>query len=341
MTDTSSLTRPLIILTGDLGSGKTSGLPLLAERLGSQKPYFIVNEVGAADRYVGAFGVPTDRLSLLPGGCICCEKKDELVELLVSLVEHTQSEFDSIVLESSGLANPAAILRFISLHPKLNHQLKVSSLVYFLDAGSGRPSGPLRPEDLTSLAVADVCVLSKTDMISTVDRGVLLAAVANANPTVAIFEQKREIDIMVSRIKNPDVTDLTVIQQRENPAKGQLAPSAVPDHTKVDVLNFSMPFGTSWLALSTWLMALLQEKDRGILRAKAAIANSSGWISINGVGSTVFPAVGLELAHGEERPCGTLVLIGFGLSEIHIVRSLRAFVSENITVTSLRINKEF
>ncbi|TFD64248.1 CobW family GTP-binding protein [Cryobacterium ruanii] len=339
MTDSRSLSRPLIILTGDLGSGKTSGLPLLAKLLGSQRPHFIVNEVGAANKFVGAFGVPSARLSLLPGGCICCEKQSELGDLLAVLVEHPQSEFDAIVLESSGLADPAAILRFISLHPKLNHQLKVSSLVYFLDAASGRPPIPLRHQDLTSLAVADVCVLAKTDMIETIDRDAILAAVANVNATVALFEQRRETDIVLARVQGPrvdqvDTSKIVAKPDPSSPADNQTGPSETANHAHVDVLNFDLPFGTSWLALSTWLIALLHQQDTGILRVKAAITNSGGWVSLNGVGHTVFPPDNAEFTHEGNRPDGTLVIIGFGLSEQKISRSLRLLVSGKISPTS-------
>ena len=109
--------------------------------MGSQMPHFVVNEVGASDRFVGAFGIPPSRLSLLPGGCVCCEKQKELIALLNDLVERPHSEFDSLIVETSGLADPATILQFLSSQLKLTHQLKIKSLVYFLDAGSDRDAG--------------------------------------------------------------------------------------------------------------------------------------------------------------------------------------------------------
>jgi G3E family GTPase len=333
MTHTISLRRPLFILTGDLGSGKTSGLPLLSEQLGAGQPHFVVNEVGASDRFVGAFGVPHSRLSLLPGGCICCEKKEELVDLLSQLVEHPLSEFDSIFLESSGLADPSAILSFVSLHPKLTHQLKVTSLVYFLDTSSGQDSNRLRPQDITSLAVADVCVLTKTDMIDSKNRDSFIDAVAAANPTVDIFEQRRDIEISLARVQapRPGRSHHASMQERTRPGDIQAVPAGVvPGHEHVDVLNFNLPFGASWLALSTWLMALLQQQDKSILRVKAAISNDGGWVSINGVGQTLFPPDNIEFSHEGNQPLGTLVLIGFGLSERNVVRSLKAVVSEQI-----------
>lgn len=331
MKATSSLTRPLIILTGDLGSGKTSGLPFLAEQVGSEKPYFIVNEVGASDRFVGAFGIPSSRLSLLPGGCVCCEKQEELIALLNELVERPQSEFDSLILETSGLADPATILQLVSLHPKLTHQLKIKSLVYFLDAGSDREAGHLRTQDLKSLAVADVCVIAKTDMVPQEERDAFVEAVATANPTVDIYQQRRERDTVVVSV----IGEGAMGQVTGPPQKVMIGHAGVSDHAHAEVLNFELPFGTSWLALSTWLIALLQAKDRGILRVKAAIPDSRGWISINGVGPMVFPPDSVDFAHGDERPLGTLVVIGYGLSQVQLVRSLKAFVSGSIRPTNV------
>lgn len=326
MKTTNSLTRSLIILTGDLGSGKTSGLPFLAEQLGAEKPYFIVNEVGASDRFVGAFNVPSSQLTILPGGCVCCERQDELIALLNVLVERPQSEFDSLILETSGLADPATILQLVSSHPKLTHQLKIESLVYFLDAGSDREAGQLRTQDLKSLAVADICVITKTDAIPLEERTAIVKAVVNANHTIDIFQQRREHDTVVI-----DFTCPGAIKQ----ASGRLQQvvddyAEVSGHAHPEVLNFELPFGTSWLALSTWLIGLLQAKDRTILRVKVAIPNHRGWISINGVGSMVFPPDSVDFAHGDERPLGTLVVIGYGLSQVQIVRSLNVFVSDDI-----------
>ena len=327
MTVTGSLTRPLIILTGDLGSGKTSGLPFLAEQLGSQMPYFVVNEVGASDRFVGAFGIPPSRLSLLPGGCVCCEKQEELIALLNDLVERPHSEFDSLIVETSGLADPATILQFLSSQLKLTHQLKIKSLVYFLDAGSDRDAGYLGPQDLTSLAVADVCVIAKTDLVSQEGCDALVEAVSAANPTVDIFQQRREGDkVVVGVIRTGEMGRAT--RPLPTLANGH---AGAADHSRVGVLNFELPFGTSWLALSTWLIALLHTPEGGVLRVKAAIPYSRGWVTLNGVGTIVFPPDSSDFSHGHERPLGTLVVIGNGLSQDHMLRSLRAFVSSDIT----------
>lgn len=324
---TGSLTRPLIILTGNLGSGKTSGLPFLAEQLGSQKPYFVVNEVGASDRFVGAFGIPSSRLSLLPGGCVCCEKQEELIALLNDLVERPHTEFDALILETSGLADPATILRLLSLQPKLTHQLKIKSLVYFLDAGSDSDAGYLGTHDIISLAVADVCVIAKTDLVSQERCKAFVEAISAANPTVDIFQQRRESDkVVVGVLARGALGSGTRPLQKV--VTGQVG---IADHSRAGVVNFRLPFGTSWLALSTWLIALLHTPESGILRAKAAIPYSRGWVALNGVGTIVFPPDSTDFSHGHDRPLGTLVVIGNGLSQDHLLRSLRVFVAGDIS----------
>jgi G3E family GTPase len=158
-------------------------------------------------------------------------------------------------------------------------------------------------------------------------RDAFVEAVSAANPTVDIFQQRWESDKVVVGVIRTGAMGREA-RPRSNVENGQVG---VADHSRVGVLNFELPFGTSWLALSTWLIALLHAPESGILRVKAAIPYSRGWVSLNGVGTIVFPPESSDFSHGHDRPLGTLVVIGNGLSQDHMLRSLRAFVSCDIS----------
>jgi G3E family GTPase len=175
---------PTTVLTGFLGSGKTS---LLRRALNS--PAFgdtavVINEVGeiAIDHYLVDF-VEGSVLEL-PGGCLCCAVREDLARTLRALIDGRDAgavrRFARIVIETSGLADPAPILYTLGADPMLDARLAPGRVVTLVDAVTGAATLSRFAEAARQAALADVLVISKTDLAPVSDE--LARALTILNP---------------------------------------------------------------------------------------------------------------------------------------------------------------
>jgi G3E family GTPase len=157
------------VLTGFLGSGKTTLLrralvsPALADTA------VIINELGeiAIDHHLVDF-VEGSVLEL-PGGCLCCAVREDLARTLRSLLERRAAgevrRFQRIVIETTGLADPAPILFTLGADPVLDHSLHLARVVTLVDAVNGADSLDRFAEAGRQAALADTLVITKTDLV--------------------------------------------------------------------------------------------------------------------------------------------------------------------------------
>jgi G3E family GTPase len=176
---------PTTVLTGFLGSGKTSLL-----RRALSDPRFtdtavIVNEVGAVaiDHYLVDF--VEGAVLELPGGCLCCAVREDVARTLRDLIDRRDAgeirPFRRVVIETSGLADPAPILYTLGADPMLDARLSLGRVVTVVDAESGATTLARFAEAARQAAMADALVISKTDL-----------APFSGELTAALFRRPRE-----------------------------------------------------------------------------------------------------------------------------------------------------
>jgi len=161
-------TLPTTLLTGFLGSGKTTLLrrALVSPELADTA--VIINEIGeiAIDHHLVDF-VDGDVLEL-PGGCLCCAVREDLAQTLRSLIERREAgetrQFRRIVIETTGLADPAPILFTLGTDPMLDHRLRLAAVVTLVDAVQGATTLDRFAEAVRQAALADLLVITKTDL---------------------------------------------------------------------------------------------------------------------------------------------------------------------------------
>ena len=123
---------PVTILTGFLGSGKTTLLNHLLRAEHGKRIVVIENEFGEVDidGELVAFRETGDKdIMLLNNGCLCCTVRSDLVEMLTRLVKERRGMFDHILIETTGLANPAPIIQTFYLEPALLDSLRLDGVV--------------------------------------------------------------------------------------------------------------------------------------------------------------------------------------------------------------------
>ena len=159
---------PTTVLTGFLGSGKTSLL-----RRALVDPRFtdtavVVNEIGAVaiDHYL--VDVVEGAVLELPGGCLCCAVREDLARTLRDLIDRRDTgavkPFRRIVVETTGLADPAPVLFTLGADPTLDTCLSLGRVVTVVDAQTGAATLARFAEAARQAAVADAILISKTDL---------------------------------------------------------------------------------------------------------------------------------------------------------------------------------
>src|SRR5262245_50201637 len=159
---------PLTVLTGFLGAGKTSLLNRLLKDPALADTVVIVNEFGEIGLDHLLVETVEEGMILLAAGCLCCTVRGDLIATLEDLLRRRDngriSPFRRVVIETTGLADPAPILHAILYHPYLSQRYALAGVITLVDAVNGAATLDAHEEALKQVAMADRLVLTKTDL---------------------------------------------------------------------------------------------------------------------------------------------------------------------------------
>jgi G3E family GTPase len=186
---------PFTVLTGFLGAGKTTLLNRLVRDPALAETAVIINEFGE----IGLDHLLVERVDdgvvLLASGCLCCTMRGDLVDALERLtrdLDNGRARFRRVVIETTGLADPAPILHTVMVHPYLVLRYRLDGVITLVDAINGKPTLDAHPEAVKQVAVADRIVLTKTDLLATPggrdEMQTLVARLRRLNPSAPIFD---------------------------------------------------------------------------------------------------------------------------------------------------------
>ncbi|MBO0688591.1 MAG: GTP-binding protein [Candidatus Dormibacteraeota bacterium] len=308
--------RPVTVLGGFLGSGKTT----LLRRVGASGPLsgvaVVVNELGEVGLDHELVRSVADRPVLVGGGCACCERREDLVGALRELLDADQrglvGPLRRVVIETSGLADPAPILFTIATDPVLQHHFRVDGVLVTVDGLQGLESLDLHPECGKQVAVADRLVVTKADVAPAAVLDRLEERLRARNPFASI--ERRGLDDPPPPLLEP---------LGDGRARAGAAPVSHEPSASAFALSFAEPL--DWVGFSVWLSLLLQAHGEEVLRVKGVLDVAGvGPVSINGVQHVLH-----RPEHLEDWPDGArgsrVVLITQGLDADLLRRSLCAF----------------
>jgi G3E family GTPase len=186
---------PLTVLTGFLGAGKTSLLSRLIADPALTDTAVIINEFGEIGLDHLLVKEIRDGVVLLQSGCLCCTLRGDLVDALEQLVrdlDNGRVAFRRVILETTGLADPAPVLQTAMAHPYLVMRYRLDGVITVVDAVNGAATLDEHLEAVKQAAVADRIVLTKTDLIDTPARrrahDHLIARLRALNPAAPILD---------------------------------------------------------------------------------------------------------------------------------------------------------
>jgi G3E family GTPase len=347
---------PVTVLTGFLGAGKTTLLNHLLRRPELARTAVLINEFGE----IGLDHLLVERVEgdvvLLSSGCLCCTVRGELVESLNRLaVQRSEGaiDFDRVVIETTGLADPAPILHTLMGDPGVLRHYRLDGIVTVVDAVNGSATLDAQAESVKQVAVADRLVLSKTDLAARESVQALRARLARLNPAAPlIIAEMGAVDparlfhagLFDPARKIPDVAAWLNAEAYEHHhhdhdhhhhdhAHDQYHPRGQNPHDvnrhdariRAFCLTFDQPL--HWQAVATWLEMLIVTRGESLLRVKGVldVVGQDRPIAIHGVQHLFHPPAPLPAWPEGEPRRSRLVFIVRDLDRAVIEQGLRAF----------------
>src|SRR5438132_5453248 len=176
---------PVCVLTGFLGSGKTTLLGRLLKSPAFTRTAVIINEFGEIGLDHDLIETSDESFVTLQTGCLCCTIRGDLVLTLEDILRRrdagTVPPFERVVIETSGLADPAPILHALMSDAGVSQRLTLAGVVTTVDAVNGLATLARQPESVKQVAVADRLILTKTDLVDGEADG-LVDRLAGINP---------------------------------------------------------------------------------------------------------------------------------------------------------------
>ncbi|EFL88056.1 cobalamin synthesis protein P47K [Ahrensia sp. R2A130] len=160
---------PVSVLTGFLGSGKTTLLNRLIKSGGLSDTAFIINEFGDVGIDHLLVEQSDEGIVELSDGCLCCTIRSDLVDTLTRLLNRDGGAPARIVIETTGLADPAPVLHALMAHPVLSDRLRLDGVITTVDAVNGSATLDAHEEAVKQVAMADRLVVTKTDLTKAED----------------------------------------------------------------------------------------------------------------------------------------------------------------------------
>ncbi len=311
--------RPVTVVTGFLGSGKTTLLGRVLSDPSMSNTAVLVNEFGEVGLDHHLLRRVDERAVLLGNGCVCCTTREDLVESLLELLDMDQRgeipRLERVVVETTGLADPAPILHTVFADPVLQHHFSVDLVLTTVDAINGDLHLDRNPESVKQIAAADKVIVTKTDLAEPHLVEGLLSRLGAINPSARVIE---------AAFGETDVDEL--FRPGEGPAH-VVRPAAGEPHDVGETHSVSLTFGgpVDWAAFGIWLSMLLHVRGEDVLRVKGLLdVGERGPVVVNGVQHTIHPPEHLDRWPDEDhRP--RIVFITKGIRPEELLDSLDAF----------------
>jgi len=262
--------RPVSIVTGFLGSGKTTLIRRILRDPAFASTAVIVNEFGEIGLDHDLIASSDETLLALTTGCLCCAVRSDLVATLLELQSRREAgeiAYERVLIETSGLADPAPILQALMTDPDVARGYTLGTLLTVVDATHGEASLDQHREARHQVALADCLAFSKTDVTTPPDS--LRERLTALNPTA---------DLLTTAVMRPDAVFSSADPVAQNdrlaslPAIGARSPFLRAQHSNdIDTFTLQRDRPVPALAMTLLLQALAEHCGPRLLRVKGLV----------------------------------------------------------------------
>jgi G3E family GTPase len=304
---------PVALLSGFLGSGKTTLVNALLRDPRMAGTAVAVNEFGEIPLDRDLIDHGADKTVVMANGCLCCNLAGDMEDAVMRLFSRREGgevpRFERLVIEPSGLSEPAPIAQAILRNPVMSRAMRLEAIVTTVDCMFAETQAARHPEFAKQVALADRLVLTKTDLATaeTIDR--LRACLRDQNPAAPILTASHGV-IAAASLFPPSFFDpsLPVEAPRRS---GLFAERVDPDHIgRYEALSLVADRPLDWRTFDAWLRRIRIGYAEHLLRVKGMlnIAGTDGPVVIQGIHHVLNAPVELDAwAVGERQ--SRLVLI--------------------------------
>lgn len=299
---------PVTIITGFLGAGKTTLVSKLVLHPDMNRVAVVINELGEIGIDNDLVTMSSENISLLSNGCICCSVRTDMQETMRDLFAKRMvgeiPEFDRIIIETTGLADPAPILQTLLSDSLFEAQFRLDGLVTLVDGFNGLYQIEHQLETTKQIAVADLILITKSDLLDVSTKDSLQAAIRALNPQAQMrfvvngeIEPQHLINLGLTSSKYTDKTMGflgSLLQSEDGTAEAYLGDFAKRHNQGIKTisLRFKEPF--SWEAASAALELLTNLRGPDMLRVKGIMNIDGKPVVIQGVQHIFHPPVTLD-----------------------------------------------
>ena len=327
---------PVHILTGFLGSGKTTLLNRLLQHPEISEIAVLINELGVVG--VDHLIVDTfdDDVILLESGCVCCSVRDDFTGLLLELVRKRSAKlippFNQVVLETTGVADPLAILQVLMLDKSICNSYRTGSVVTVIDGIYGHKALQEHIEALRQVVIADHLVLSKTDIAEPSTISHLKKEITNQNSTATMsYTQDSSPRELFEKMSIDDAARIKLIEDYFNSDFIVSDKGGHGDGSRFSSFCLSWIEAVAWSDLNLWLDGLLYARGNEILRLKGIvhIKDENRPVIIQGVQFSLYEPQFLMTWPGG-TPRTNIVFITSDFTKKAAINSIKSFFDLNV-----------
>jgi G3E family GTPase len=325
---------PVVLVTGFLGSGKTT----LVNRMLKSHPYaraaVVVNEFGEVSVDHLLIDAPRQRTRIIDGGCVCGHVHEEVATSLLDLLDHRtargETAFDRVLIETSGLADPVPIIQILLTDPAVACAFELQTVVTVCDGVHGVAHLDMHDASVKQAAVADVLAVSKGDIAGDDAMDALSHRLASLNPGAL---QRRvvqgELDLAVL-----DRSGYAVSARSEDARSWLLDrtyASVVPPAARdASIRSFTLthdgPITVPGLVL--WMNLLAGFRGAGLLRVKGILNVEGRPYAVHAVQTVLSEPVALDRWPEDDDRRSRLVFITRGIAPEEVTSTFAALAFE-------------
>jgi G3E family GTPase len=309
---------PVVLLSGFLGSGKTTLINAALEDLRLADTAIAVNEFGEVPLDHHLIDQGHDRTMVMANGCLCCNLAGDMEDAVMRIFSRREGgelpPFKRLLVEPSGLADPAPIAQAILRNPLMSRALRLEAIITAVDAVFAERQLERQEESRTQILLADRLVLTKTDMVDRATITRLTSTLAALNPAAPLFEAiQGKVDptaLFPAGFLNPDSADhaLTAYKPRVRDRHGQ----HIDDMQAISLIA-EEPL--AWRAFDAWLRSVRITHGDRLLRLKGFlnVAEAAGPLVIQGIHHVLHTPIELDGWPDSDRRT-RIVVIARGLA---------------------------
>jgi len=360
---------PVTLLTGFLGSGKTTVLNALLRHPGMDRAAVVINEFGEIGLDHDLIESSTEAMVLMRSGCLCCEVRGDLAQTLAGLRNRREAgeiAFDRVVIETTGIADPGPIVQTLVMDAELSYDFALDGVLTTADAATGARTLDRHFEAVQQVAMADRIILTKTDLVTSAQTAAFETRLGGINPgAVRLRADHGVIDpavlfglsLRMDSTKDQALAWVSTVPKKAalpplsglkdtNPfsvpqSHGLFATAASPQGAshdgRITSQSIEIPTPISAIVFDLWLESLLNSAADDILRLKGVVhvEGMEKPFALHGVQHIFHPPV--PLSHWPEGDkISRIVIIGRDLPPGYLAESL-AFLKSKPDVTEHRL----